>query len=55
MSGHKWDITGERCLLCGDKDWRATKYCSNNPEVKLQYESWVEHLQAENRDKEKDN
>jgi hypothetical protein len=24
-SGHQWDRSGERCILCGDKDWAADK------------------------------
>lgn len=24
---HKWDGDGERCSVCGDKDWFAEPYC----------------------------
>ena len=25
---HVWDGYGERCIVCGDKDWMASPYCS---------------------------
>jgi hypothetical protein len=36
---HKWDASGERCLVCGDKDWMNTR-CSRTktPEVDAQEE-----------------
>lgn len=24
---HVWDGVGERCIVCGDKDWMASQYC----------------------------
>ena len=44
-SGHSWTNTeGDKCELCGDKDWMADKYCSGNPEVKQQRKCWLEEL-----------
>ncbi len=46
-SGHAWkepDLS--TCDLCGDKDWMADKYCSENPEVAKEYEEWREALKA---------
>ena len=50
MSGHIWDDSGERCELCGDKDWYADPYCSNNPEVKMQYLEYVKSIVKDDRD-----
>lgn len=29
---HKWNEDGERCVVCGDKDWMATTVCDGPPE-----------------------
>lgn len=39
-SGHQWD--DDRCELCGDKDWRADRFCSGNPGVRHYRERWLE-------------
>jgi len=41
MAGHKWDRGGERCELCGDKDWYADRFCSGNPDVAEEREAWL--------------
>jgi len=30
---HKWDDAGERCVICGDKDWMGT-LCEEKPVVR---------------------
>lgn len=52
-SGHKWGNDGEKCVLCGDKDWRADKYCSKNPSVKEAFEEWVKQVREENQQNNK--
>jgi len=29
-AGHKWNVDGEKCLKCGDKDWMAAPSCAAN-------------------------
>ena len=36
---HAWDDTGERCLKCGDKDWFASKKCSNSKIKKMRQDA----------------
>lgn len=43
-SGHEWDRCGERCTLCGDKDWRADKFCAGNPAVAEQRRTYMDSL-----------
>lgn len=38
-AGHIWN-GNDRCELCGDKDWMADRFCSKNPEVAEEYDSW---------------
>ncbi len=48
QSGHVWDRTGERCSLCGDKDWMADRYCSGNAMVRESRRRWLEERQEPN-------
>ena len=47
MSGHRWLGDGEKCALCGDKDWMADKFCSKNPEFKKEYKEWIDSLKSQ--------
>lgn len=44
MAGHKWN--DDKCELCGDKDWYADAYCSNNPLYAEEYKEWLEEQRA---------
>lgn len=44
---HKWDVDGERCKVCGDKDWMQTQ-CSGpsgdrlrGEHYKIEQRTWV--------------
>ncbi len=37
---HKWDGSGERCVICGDKDWMGTS-CTTQPAQDAERYRWL--------------